>query len=86
MSCLLAVKRTVLQFSVHFFSDNCHTTPEIACFARTFNLAGLDRIEHLQNHENEDIYKLAYEIIDTYFSSESDDEQQPGPAGKIGLR
>ncbi|CAI4225679.1 unnamed protein product [Auanema sp. JU1783] len=35
---------------------------------------GLDKIEHLQNHENEDIYKLTYEIIDTFFSSDSDDE------------
>lgn len=24
----------------------------------------------LQNHENEDIYKLAYEIIDQFFSSD----------------
>ncbi|MGH0169994.1 UNVERIFIED_CONTAM: hypothetical protein FKN15_063289 [Acipenser sinensis] len=33
---------------------------------------GLEKIEQLQNHENEDIYKLAYEIIDQFFSS--DDE------------
>lgn len=31
---------------------------------------GLEKIEQLQNHENEDIYKLAYEIIDQFFSSD----------------
>lgn len=41
--------------------------------SRTQNL-GLDKIEHLQNHESEEIYKMAYEIIDNYFSSEEDDE------------
>uniref|UniRef100_A0A914PM25 Uncharacterized protein n=1 Tax=Panagrolaimus davidi TaxID=227884 RepID=A0A914PM25_9BILA len=39
---------------------------------------GLDKIEHLQNHENEEIYKLAYEIIDAFFSSEDDDVEQDG--------
>lgn len=30
---------------------------------------GLDKLEKLQQHKNEDIYKLAYAIIDKYFTS-----------------
>uniref|UniRef100_A0A8C5AU33 Importin subunit alpha n=1 Tax=Gadus morhua TaxID=8049 RepID=A0A8C5AU33_GADMO len=35
---------------------------------------GLEKIEHLQQHENEDIYKLAFEIIDQYFAGDDIDE------------
>uniref|UniRef100_A0A8C7YMN2 Importin subunit alpha n=1 Tax=Oryzias sinensis TaxID=183150 RepID=A0A8C7YMN2_9TELE len=35
---------------------------------------GLEKIEQLQQHENEDIYKLAFEIIDQYFSGDIFDE------------
>uniref|UniRef100_H2YIH6 Importin subunit alpha n=1 Tax=Ciona savignyi TaxID=51511 RepID=H2YIH6_CIOSA len=38
---------------------------------------GLDKIEMLQNHVNEDIYKLAYEIIDQFFSGDPDAELGP---------
>lgn len=31
---------------------------------------GLEKIEKLQHHKNQDIYKLAYKIIDKYFSQE----------------
>lgn len=38
---------------------------------------GVDKIENLQNHENEEIYKLAYEIIIQYFRDETDAELEP---------
>lgn len=41
---------------------------------------GLDKIEALQNHENEDIYKLAYEIIDQYFSEDGDEDESLAPS------
>lgn len=31
---------------------------------------GMTKIEELQNHENVDIYKLAYDIIEQFFSDE----------------
>jgi len=39
---------------------------------------GLDLIEQLQNHHNEEIYKLAFDIIEKYFSEE--DETVPNIA------
>jgi len=35
---------------------------------------GLDKIEKLQQHENNEIYKKAYNIIDKYFGEEEEDE------------
>ena len=33
---------------------------------------GLDKIEYLQHHENEEIYRKAYEIIETYFKEDEE--------------
>lgn len=38
---------------------------------------GVEKIEELQSHENLDIYKLAYDIIEQYFSEEPDDALGP---------
>lgn len=40
---------------------------------------GLDKIEFLQSHDNEEIYRKAFEIIEYYFSGDNDDEKlMPG--------
>ena len=41
-----------------------------ARFHLIFYIVGLDKIEMLQQHENEEIYKLAYEIIDNFFTGD----------------
>lgn len=52
-------------------------------FLPSSSSSGLEKIENLQQHENEDIYKLAFEIIDQYFSG--DDVSSPPPFLSCGL-
>lgn len=33
-------------------------------------IGGMEKIENLQSHENVEIYKLAYSLIETYFQGE----------------
>jgi importin subunit alpha-1/8 len=42
-------------------------------------IGALDKLEALQNHENEEIYEKAYSIIDTYFSDEVDEQTSLAP-------
>ena len=37
--------------------------------------AGLDKIEFLQNHEHQDIYQKAFDIIERYFGTEDEVNQ-----------
>ncbi|XP_034945805.1 importin subunit alpha-3 [Chelonus insularis] len=51
-----------------------HAGPDVEQLANMIEeCQGLDKIEQLQNHDNIDIYKLAYEIIEQYFSDEGDE-------------
>jgi len=34
----------------------------------------LDKIENLQSHENNDVYRKAYDLIENYFGAEDEDE------------
>ena len=35
---------------------------------------GLDKLEQLQNHSNEDVYKKAMHILETYFGLDDDED------------
>lgn len=37
------------------------------------SIAGLDKIEFLQSHENQEIYQKAFDLIEHYFGTEEED-------------
>ncbi|XP_075992818.1 karyopherin alpha3 [Anticarsia gemmatalis] len=47
---------------------------------------GIDKIEALQNHEKEDIYKMAYDIIEQYFATEEEDATLVPAAAETGFQ
>lgn len=62
----------ILQFSVK--------TGEIVKLSQIFEeFGGLDKIEELQTHENEAVYKSAINIIDQFFSQENEEEESLCP-------
>ncbi|GFY62092.1 importin subunit alpha-4 [Trichonephila inaurata madagascariensis] len=52
-------------------------TESVCCFIEQWG--GLDKIENLQHHENSDVYKIAFAIIDTYFSGEDGEDAEIAP-------
>jgi importin subunit alpha-1 len=45
---------------------------------------GLEKIEHLQNHTNNDIYEKAVKIMETYFGLEDEEDQNLAPRMDAG--
>ncbi|XP_061430788.1 importin subunit alpha-6 isoform X1 [Lethenteron reissneri] len=50
--------------------DNLGINPYCATIEEAY---GLDKIEFLQSHENQEIYQKAYDLIERYFGSEEED-------------
>lgn len=44
---------------------------------------GLDKLEALQHHENEEIYKLAYEVLDLYFGGSEEEDCDIAPSSTV---
>lgn len=48
---------------------------------------GLEKIENLQSHDNNEIYEKAVKILETYWVEDDDEEQlPPGDASQSGFR
>ena len=71
---LSAFDGEMLQFLISVPAD------ELKLTVNTFlSFIGLDKIEFLQSHDNEEIYRKAFEIIEYYFSGEDEDDKiMPG--------
>jgi hypothetical protein len=54
--------------SLCFKSSSSFTTLNDTIF--TFNVSGLDKIEELQQHENEQVFQTAQNLIDKFFQTE----------------
>ena len=75
--------REIVLFEI-FSDDLCSQVEAVAAMVE--ECGGLDKIESLQNHENVEIYKLAYEIIEQYFSDDVDEDANLAPqAGEAGF-
>lgn len=57
-------------------------TESVCCFIEQFG--GLDKIENLQHHENAEVYRSAFSIIDNYFTGEEEEDEEIAPQVEDG--
>ena len=61
---------------------NLGATQDVNLYAQMIDDAeGLEKIENLQSHDNNEIYEKAVKILETYWLEEDDDETLPSGEG-----
>jgi hypothetical protein len=64
------------KLKIHIKAELILTFPiNILIIPFPFSLVGLDKIEFLQSHEKMEIYEKAFNIIQTYFGNDEEDQQ-----------
>lgn len=62
-------------------------TSDINLYAQLIDDAeGLEKIENLQSHDNQEIYEKAVKILETYWLEEDDETMPPGDAAQQGFQ
>lgn len=65
---------------------NLGNSGEVNHYAQLIDEAeGLEKIENLQSHDNNEIYEKAVKILETYWLEEEDETLPPGDGTKAGL-
>ncbi|KHG28860.1 Importin subunit alpha-1 [Gossypium arboreum] len=66
---------------------NLGHTREVNLYAQLIDDAeGLEKIENLQSHDNNEIYEKAVKILETYWVEEEDEPLPPGDASQSGFQ
>ncbi|KAL3515984.1 hypothetical protein ACH5RR_022886 [Cinchona calisaya] len=66
---------------------NLGLTGDVNLYAQMIDDAeGLEKIENLQSHDNNDIYEKAVKILETYWLEEDDETMPPGDASQQGFQ
>ncbi|XP_059625621.1 importin subunit alpha [Cornus florida] len=65
---------------------NIGNTGDVNLYAQLIDEAeGLEKIENLQSHDNNEIYEKAVKILETYWLEEDDEQLPPGDASQSGF-